>query len=204
MTGQTNSAAVLAGLAEEINAHADAQRACEMKGLMHVIRIGELLHEAKKVTPHGGFMAWVKANTKVSQRMAQMYMQIAADERVVGMIEHEYETVSHLTFRKAVELAGRHRREEKLVERCKTKWAEAAEHRREFVRRLGEVRERGFKGADEAFTSWLIEKAGIGRITAERAPRLLDRDYDDEAWVEAMLDDIEASEAERATSDIAM
>jgi hypothetical protein len=192
MTEQTNSAAVLVGLAAEINAHADAQRACEIKGVMHALRIGQLLQEAKKITPHGRFMAWVKKNTSVSQRMAQHYLSIAGDERIVEMIEHEYETVSHLTVRKAVELAGKHKRKEKAFERLKAKWDEAAGTRREFARALGECREQHFKGKDEEFKSWLIENAGVGEETAKRVPALLDRAYDDEAWTAAMLVDIEA------------
>lgn len=186
---RTNSATILVGLAEEINAHEDARRACEVKGVMHAIRIGQLLQEAKSVTAHGRFMSWVESNTKVSQRMAQHYMTIAGDERIVEMVEREYETVSHLTVRKAIELAGRHKREEKLVERIKTKWAEAAEHRRNLAHCLGEAREQHFKGEDEAFTAWM-RQAGLGKTIAERAPELLDRDYDDEAWLEAMLTDI--------------
>ncbi len=92
-----NSAVVLADLAQEINQHNKSKRACEVKGIMHVIRMGELLIEAKKVAPHGTFRDWVNENTTVSQRMAQMYMTIAGDERIVDQVAREYETVSHLS-----------------------------------------------------------------------------------------------------------
>ena len=53
-----NSAVVLTDLAQEINQHDKSRRACEVKGVMHAIRMGELLIEAKKVAPHGAFRAW--------------------------------------------------------------------------------------------------------------------------------------------------
>ncbi len=48
--------------------------------------------------------------------------------------------MSHLTVRKAVELADKERRAEKAVEVVKAKWAKAKEWRREFAGMLGECR----------------------------------------------------------------
>ncbi len=188
----SNTAVVLADLAKEINEHEDAVDACRVKGLMHAIRIGQLLLEAKKVTPHGDFIPWVKAATKVSQRQAQRYMAIAGDEALVKAVESEYDTVSHLTLRKAVELAGKARREQRMIEKLLAKLAEAETIRREFARCLGEMREQLFKGEDAAFSAWLVEKAGVGRATAQRAPELLDQAYDDEAWTLVFMEDIVA------------
>jgi hypothetical protein len=56
MDKRSNSSTVLDDLAKEINEHDDAKRACEVKGVMHGIKIGQLLIEAKKVTPHGKFI----------------------------------------------------------------------------------------------------------------------------------------------------
>ncbi len=94
---KSNSAPVLADLAQEINQHDKSRRACEVKGMMHGLRMGELLIEAKKVAPHGTFRAWVSENTTISQRMAQIYMTVARDERIAEMWVDEYETVSHLS-----------------------------------------------------------------------------------------------------------
>jgi spore coat protein CotH len=190
MSEMSNSSTVLDDFAKEINEHDDAKRACEVKGMIHTIKIGQLLVEAKKVTPHGKFILWVKQNTRVTQRMAQMYMQIAGDEKIVEMAEREYETVSHLTISKAVELAGKHKREQEVFERCKAAVAKSEETNRDFVRDLGECRDQHFKGQDAQFTTWLIENTDVGKITAERAPELLDREYDREAWLQAMLNDI--------------
>jgi hypothetical protein len=43
----SNSGPVLADIAQEINEHDKARRACEVKGIMHALRIGQLLIEAK-------------------------------------------------------------------------------------------------------------------------------------------------------------
>jgi hypothetical protein len=182
MDKRSNSSTVLDDLAKEINEHDDAKRACEVKGVMHGIKIGQLLIEAKKVTPHGKFIPWVKQNTRVTQRMAQMYMRIADDEKLVKVVERGYETISHLTISQAVELAGKHKREQEAFERCKAAIAKGEEINRDFVRALGEARKQHFSGKDAEFTIWLIENADVGKITAERAPELLDREYDREAW----------------------
>lgn len=200
MSGGGNAAVVLADLAKEINEHEDAVDACRVKGLMHGIRIGQLLLEAKKVTPHGGFIPWVKANTKVSQRQAQRYIVIADDEDLVEAVEAECDSVSHLTVRKAVELAGKARREkrltQKLFDKLSASLAEAEAARRQLARSLGECREQRFKGKDEAFTAWLMDRAGVGRSTAEAAPELLDQNYDDEAWTGVLVEDLSAETAD--------
>ncbi len=193
----SNTATVLADLAKAINEHEEAVDACRVKGLMHAIRIGQLLLEAKKVTPHGGFIPWVKANTIVCQRQAQRYMTLASDESVVEAVEGKYDSVSHLTLHKAVEIAGKAQREKKSLEKCFEKLAdslaEAEAARRQLAGSLGRVRQQRFKGEDEAFTSYLMDKAGVGRSTAEAAPELLDHDYDDEDWTAVIVEDLLAS-----------
>jgi hypothetical protein len=86
----SNSDAVLLSLAQEINNHDEARRACEVKGIMHACRIGQLLIEAKKVVLHGRFLDWVKEHTAVTPRMCQIYMKIARSEHLTWRIEHEY------------------------------------------------------------------------------------------------------------------
>ena len=106
---KSNSQPLLADLAQEINEHDKAKRACEVKGVMHFMKMGELLIEAKKIVPHGKFSAWVKENISVTPRTAQMYMRIAQDDRITESFIREYETVSHLTINKAVELSRQHK-----------------------------------------------------------------------------------------------
>ncbi len=144
-TKASNSAIVLTDLAQEINQHEKSRRACEVKGIMHAIRMGELLIEAKKVAPHGTFRAWVEDNTSVSLRMAQMYMRIAGDRRIVDMVAHEYETVSHLTITQAVKLAQQHKAVETLVKEIKVIWKRVQADQREVANGLTEVH-KSFEG----------------------------------------------------------
>ena len=184
-----NSTIVLADLAQEINQHDKSRRACEVKGIMHTIRMGELLIEAKKVAPHGTFRAWVKENTSVSQRMAQMYMKIAGDRRIVEMITHEYETVSHLTITQAVKLVRQHKARDALIEEIKVINKRRQDNQREMAKLLAEARE-SFEGANETFKKWMVEAVGFSQDFAETVAGLVGKEYDDEAWLDALLTDI--------------
>ena len=190
----SNSDVVLDDLAKEINEHDQARRAAEVKGVMHALKIGELLMEAKRVVPHGKFIDWVKANTSVSQRMAQMYMTIAQDERITVRFITEYETVSHLTINKAVKLAREHERVEKYREKQVARIVElenaSKTNLEKFAAGLAVIRST-FKedGGDGAFKSWLIEHE-FSKPFANEIPDLLDADVDF-AFTEAFLADLE-------------
>ena len=186
-----NSAVVLTDLAQEINQHDKSRRACEVKGVMHAIRMGELLIEAKKVAPHGAFRAWVQENTSVSQRMAQMYMRIAGDERIVEMIAREYETVSHLTLNQAIKLTRQHKAEDTCIEEINVVWKRMRDSQHEMAKGLAKVRE-SFEGDNETFKKWMIEAVGFSQSLAETAANLVGQEYDDEAWLDAFLTDLEA------------
>ena len=192
-----NSAVVLADLAQEISQHEKSRRACEVKGIMHAIRMGELLIEAKKVAPHGAFRAWVQESTSVSQRMAQMYMKIAGDERIVEMIAREYETVSHLTLTQAVKLARQHKDLDAFIEEIKVIDKRRRDNQREMAIGLAEVHE-SFEGDDETFKKWMVEAVGFSQSLAEAAAGLVGQRYDDEAWFDALLADIEAGNFPRS------
>jgi hypothetical protein len=67
----------LADLAADINAaHQQAEQALR-DGVLHAIRCGELLHEAKAQLPHGEWENWLKVNVSFQPRTARAYMQIA-------------------------------------------------------------------------------------------------------------------------------
>jgi Protein of unknown function (DUF3102) len=71
MTADSNSAPVLADLAERINqAHEGAIRSL-CTTFEYASSCGELLIEAKALVPHGGWASWLKENTVVSERTAQ-------------------------------------------------------------------------------------------------------------------------------------
>jgi hypothetical protein len=126
-----------------------------------------------------------------------LYMRVARSPRLQNLIESEYETVSHLTLTKAIQLDRQPKSRETaaikaMVKEIQKKWDRHLEDRREFVRCLGEVRE-SFKdnGGDEAFKSWLPDNAPVSIPFAQKIPGLLDNvEYDDDAWTRSMLDDI--------------
>lgn len=190
----SNSGPVLASLAKEINEHDKARRACEIKGVMHACRIGQVLAKAKKIVPHGGFIEWLKANTTVTPRMCQMYMAIARDRRLTDQIEHEYETVSHLTIAKAVNLARQHKTLDEAAEYINKSWAKMTENQKQMASILGEFQS-SFDDAGD-FKSWVKECKGFSEAFAETIPGLLANEYDNDAWTDAMLANIEAKLAE--------
>src|SRR5208283_6005569 len=84
----------LGELASQINAeHARCEAAME-QGLQHARNIGQMLLTAKGKVPHGEWLGWLKASTKVSARTAQRYMRVANRWEI---IQAKSDTVSHLT-----------------------------------------------------------------------------------------------------------
>jgi hypothetical protein len=67
----------LAALAVEIKqAHADTLHTARLAA-EHAIDCGKLLIEAKELVPHGQWLPWLKANARMSERTAQLYMKVA-------------------------------------------------------------------------------------------------------------------------------
>lgn len=62
-----------ASISEE---HEQAERALR-DGLLHAIRAGELLLEAKREVAHGEWESWLQANVPFQPRRARAYMQLA-------------------------------------------------------------------------------------------------------------------------------
>ena len=190
---KSNSQPLLAELAKEINEHDEARHTCEVKGVMHGLKIGELLVEAKKITPHGKFMDWVKENTSVSQRMAQMYMTIARDDRITESFIREYETVSHLTIQKAVRLARRNRTVEEWVERINAASDRFDATNQDLARGCRSLRD-SFSEDDgeEAFISWMVRDLGFSEASVAAISDLVDSEYDLEAWLDFTISQIES------------
>lgn len=189
-----NSQPVLADLANQINEHEDSRRACQLKGLMHAIRIGQLLIEAKQVTPHGQFLNWMEDNLTVTPRMGQNYMKIAEDDQLRDDVECKYETVSHLTINQAVKLA-------KVRKTCKQHAAKIISSFNDFQVRFqslyehcGEVR-KTFASDDSQFIRWVASKTEIPVEFAKRLPALLSRQYDEDAWIDALETSFEEMKA---------
>jgi len=69
----------LAALATQINAeHAEVIKHVQ-QGADHAIRAGKLLNQAKIAVRHGDWSEWLATNCRVSERTAQVYMQLARE-----------------------------------------------------------------------------------------------------------------------------
>src|SRR5262245_13673057 len=74
----------LGQLAKQINAAHTAGEAALDSVLGLAREAGELLIRAKKLVPHGEWLAWIKANFPFSQQTASVYMRIAANWHLVS------------------------------------------------------------------------------------------------------------------------
>ena len=64
-------------IASAINAAHAGVEAAKREGARYAVDCGRLLASAKETVPHGGWDAWLRLNTTVSPRTAQLYMRIA-------------------------------------------------------------------------------------------------------------------------------
>src|SRR5262245_33329435 len=69
----------LAVLASRINSEHDEVVKAVSHGADHAIRAGKLLLEAKIAVRHGDWSEWLATNCRVSERSAQLYMQLARE-----------------------------------------------------------------------------------------------------------------------------
>lgn len=95
-------------IASAINAAHAGVEAAKREGARYAVECGRLLLEAKETVPHGGWDAWLRLNTTVSPRTAQLYMRIA---RHVEGDPAKAQRVADLSVREAAaEAAGERRR----------------------------------------------------------------------------------------------
>ena len=64
-------------IATAINAAHAGVEVAKREGARYAVECGRLLAQAKDTVPHGGWDAWLRLNTTVSPRTAQLYMRIA-------------------------------------------------------------------------------------------------------------------------------
>ena len=69
--------AIVAGLAQEINAEHAAAHADARSGLERRSACGELLLQVKAQTAHGAWLPWIDANLTFGARQAQKYIRLA-------------------------------------------------------------------------------------------------------------------------------
>ena len=95
MNSISNLDHVLPPLAERIDTLHSASLASHRKSIEEAIEGGRLLAEAKALIPHGQWLPWLNANTKVDGRTAQRWMRFAKNaDAVLGKCA----TSADLTF----------------------------------------------------------------------------------------------------------
>jgi Protein of unknown function (DUF3102) len=67
----------LIGLAARIRAEHKAASKALKASVVHAIKAGELLLEAKRTVAHGEWLGWLQANCEIPERTAQAYMRLA-------------------------------------------------------------------------------------------------------------------------------
>jgi hypothetical protein len=93
----------LADLAHRIKAEHTAVADALKDSVRHAIAAGEeLLVEAKAQVPHGGWLPWLKDNCEISERSAQLYMQVAKNRTTIE--EQIRNDVADLTLSEAAAL----------------------------------------------------------------------------------------------------
>ncbi len=89
-------------LADQIKHEHAAVRLSIQSGLEHARRAGELLVQAKALIAHGGWIEWLAANTGISTRTAQAYMQVT--RRYAELTSGDTQRVAHLSLRDGLKL----------------------------------------------------------------------------------------------------
>jgi hypothetical protein len=100
--------APLAKLAKQIN---EAHALCEESyraGLQHAVRTGQLLLQAKARVGHGDWLAWLKKNCRLFDRLAQKYMRVARE--LPKLDAANTPRVADLSFREALNLVVKNSR----------------------------------------------------------------------------------------------
>lgn len=92
-------------LARRIDAEYEAAMQSARTAIEHAIACGRLLLEAKAKVAHGEWLPWLKANTKVSERTARIWMKFARHEQL--LIEKSV-IIADLTFAEADRLLKGH------------------------------------------------------------------------------------------------
>jgi hypothetical protein len=92
---RTASPTALDDLARRIDAEHEAALRSARTAIEHAIECGQLLLEARASVPHGGWLPWLRENTKVSERTAQRWMRFAENAEALLV---KSATVADLTF----------------------------------------------------------------------------------------------------------
>jgi len=106
----TLSAADLQGLAGKIKAERDDWERSSLDAANHLIRLGELLDDARKAIGRGGWLAWIESNCSMSRRSVYNYLAIASAVRTGKL---NVATVANLSVKAALKLIAESKSEPK-------------------------------------------------------------------------------------------
>jgi hypothetical protein len=155
MTGSTDLALQGAdGLVDRINAAHEEVKNSVRSGIGLMIKVGDLLLQAKAGLAHGSFLDWVGEHCTCTPRTAQLYMKLAKDKD--KLLQSNTKGISHLTLTEAMKMLGPLKQELPKDPKPKTKadpvaeaikkdalailqraWVAAPEpHRRQFMQRI--------------------------------------------------------------------
>lgn len=94
-----------AHLAEEINQELEKGKEHARLLVEHMLRLGDLLLQAKESVGHGKFYKWLEENCQLKMRQAQRYMKVAQHREIVEKANASRAT--HLSLRAALEAIER-------------------------------------------------------------------------------------------------
>jgi len=95
----------LAALAKQINADHSAIVSAAKSIVTRAISAGEALIAAKAAVPDGTWLRWLKANCIVSERTAQLYMQLAENKLTLeATVRDQSATIADQTLNGAIKM----------------------------------------------------------------------------------------------------
>jgi hypothetical protein len=106
----------LGDLADRINHEHEGCETALRAGLAHAIEAGLLLIEAKGRIEHGGWLPWVGANGRFSERTAQSYMQVSRRAAELGWSDPQ--RAADLSYREALAMLAKPSEDLELHEVC--------------------------------------------------------------------------------------
>jgi hypothetical protein len=177
---KSNHLPVLA--AEIMRAHAEARGAARMS-LTHAIKAGEALIEAKGQLKHGEWLPWLKDKCELSERTAQVYMQLAAHG---GQFSNTHD-IADLTITGALEQIEAATALRRHAERIGQRSTIFFENLHGLVATLNDLRQ-SFEN-NEVFKQYLVSK---GYADPAFVVALLESGSDAE-WTDALLAALERS-----------
>ena len=172
----------LPSIATAIDRHHAAAQAAARTAIEHAIACGQLLLQAKTQVAHGGWLPWLKAHTRVSERQSQRYMQVAQ-----GALTGKYDAASDLTIEGAIAISAQ-KSDGDMVSPPKepsNRYGKGISFERALARHLEDIEARMPLGPSLDTLAHIIGKkahADGKQILAEWLAEWLKKNYPSEQW----------------------